>query len=44
MRPSFSPKRLLRLMPVCEGLQERYELIFLFIGQPEVADRRVHVL
>src|SRR6266542_2116270 len=35
---------LLKLIPICEGLHKRYELVFLFIGQPQVADRRVHVL
>src|SRR5262249_50791251 len=41
-----SPGRLLwwRLVSVRECLQERYDLVFLFVGQPQVANRRVPVL
>src|SRR5262249_54782665 len=35
---------LLRLIAVSEGLHKRHELVFLFIRQPQVADRLVHVL
>ena len=35
---------LLRLIAVSECLHKRHELVFLFIGQPQVADRLVHVL
>src|SRR5881628_516665 len=42
--PSFSLNRMLRVIPVCEGLQKRHKLVFLLIGQPKITDRRVHVL
>src|SRR5262249_50414258 len=43
---SSSPGRLLwwRLVSVGECLQEGYDLVFLFIGQPQVSNRRVPVL
>jgi hypothetical protein len=44
MRPSFSFARLLRLITVSEDLQKRHDLVFLLIGQPEIADRLVHAL
>src|SRR4029453_13343539 len=43
-RSSFSLERLLRLITVSEGLQKRHDLVFLLIGQPEVPDRRIHIL
>src|SRR5262249_50723303 len=43
---SSSPGRLLwwRLVSVRECLQEGYDLVFLFIGQPQISNRRVPVL
>src|SRR5215813_15514007 len=41
---SFSVTGLLGFVSVSEGLQKRHELVFLLIGQPQVANRLVHVL
>src|SRR5437016_2319095 len=42
--PSFSLNRMPRLIPISEALQKRHNLVFLLIGQPKIADRRVHFL